>query len=201
MYAFIYLASRSPRPQELLRQIGVSFELLLPGDDEDAEALEAVLPGETAEAYVQRVCHLKAEAAVQRRLRRGLEPAPILTSDTTVALAHRILGKPADAGDATHMLRLLSGCTHQVLTAVTVADPDGPLRHALSTSDVTFAMLGDDDIARYIASGEPFGKAGAYGIQGKAAAFTERIAGSYSGIMGLPLFETARLLRLSHVIF
>lgn len=201
MYAFIYLASQSPRRQELLRQIGVSFELLLPGDDEDAEALEAVLPGETAEAYVQRVCHLKAEAAVQRRLRRGLEPAPILTSDTTVALAHRILGKPADAGDATHMLRLLSGCTHQVLTAVTVADPDGPLRHALSTSDVTFAMLGDDDIARYIASGEPFGKAGAYGIQGKAAAFTERIAGSYSGIMGLPLFETARLLRLSHVIF
>ena len=195
----IYLASQSPRRQELLRQIGVTFQLLLPDADEDAEALEAVLPDESAEQYVQRVCQLKAAAAQARLQRRGLPPAPLLTSDTTVALDHHILGKPADAVDAARILRQLAGRTHQVLTAVAVVDTHGRMHTALSVSDVTFAPLDDAAIARYVASGEPFGKAGAYGIQGRAAGFTERIAGSYSGIMGLPLFETVRLLGLAGV--
>lgn len=196
----IYLASQSPRRQELLRQIGVDFTLLLPDADEDAEALEVVLPNEMAEHYVQRVCRLKAEAAIQRLRRRGLPPAPLLTSDTTVALDHHILGKPTDADDATRMLAQLAGRTHQVLTAVAVMDAQAQRHTALSISDVTFAPLDADAIARYVASGEPFGKAGAYGIQGRAAGFTERIAGSYSGIMGLPLFETTQLLRRAGVI-
>lgn len=199
MSDILYLASQSPRRQELLCQIGVRFELLLPDAEEDTEALETVLPGESAEQYVQRVCRLKAETARERLQRRGLPPAPLLASDTTVALDHHILGKPADAADAARMLRQLAGRTHQVLTAVAVIDTQGSMHTALSVSDVTFAPLDDDTIARYVASGEPFGKAGAYGIQGRAAGFTERIAGSYSGIMGLPLFETTRLLGLSGV--
>ncbi|AZU55469.1 septum formation inhibitor Maf [Ralstonia pseudosolanacearum] len=190
----LYLASQSPRRQELLRQIGVRFELLLADGDEDAEALEAVLPGETPDDYVQRVCALKAQAAARRRAARGLPARPILTSDTTVCLGGEILGKPADAADAHRMLRGMSGREHRVLTAVTVVTSDGTPMHALSVSQVRFAVLTDVDIARYIASGEPFGKAGAYGIQGRAAAFVAHISGSYSGIMGLPLFETAALL-------
>ena len=190
----LYLASQSPRRQELLRQIGARFELLLASDDEDAEALEAELPGETPDDYVQRVCALKAQAAVRRRTVRHLPALPILTSDTTVCLDGEILGKPADAADAHRMLRGMSGRAHRVLTAVTVVRTDGTPMHALSISDVRFAVLTDNDIARYIASGEPFGKAGAYGIQGRAAAFVSHISGSYSGIMGLPLFETAALL-------
>jgi len=190
----LYLASQSPRRQELLRQIGARFELLLAGDDEDAEALEAVLPGETPDDYVQRVCALKAQAAVRRRIARNLAALPILTSDTTVCLGGEILGKPTDAADAHRMLRAMSGREHRVLTAVTVVTTSGTPMHALSISDVRFAVLTDNDIARYIASGEPFGKAGAYGIQGRAAAFVAHISGSYSGIMGLPLFETAALL-------
>lgn len=190
----LYLASQSPRRRELLTQLGVSYELLLADASEDAEALEAVLPGETPDAYVQRVCALKADAALQRRIRRGLADAPILTSDTTVCLGGDILGKPADAADAVTMLSALSGSTHRVLTAVTVVSSLGP-RHALSISHVTFRATSADEIARYAASGEPLGKAGAYGIQGRAAEFVERIDGSYSGIMGLPLYETAALLR------
>ncbi|AYB51091.1 Maf family protein [Ralstonia solanacearum] len=190
----LYLASQSPRRQELLRQIGVRFALLLADGDEDAEALEAVLPGETPDDYVQRVCALKAQAATRRRAARGLPALPILTSDTTVCLGGEILGKPADAADAHRMLRGLSGREHRVLTALTVVTADGTPMHALSVSQVCFAVLTDADIARYIASGEPFGKAGAYGIQGRAAAFVAHISGSYSGIMGLPLFETAALL-------
>jgi len=192
--SLLYLASQSPRRRELLTQLGVTYELLLADAGEDAEALEAVLPGETPDAYVQRVCALKAEAAVQRRKRRGLPEAPILTSDTTVCRGGDILGKPADASDAAAMLAALSGTTHRVLTAVTVASPAG-LRHALSISHVTFRVMEAAEIERYVASGEPLGKAGAYGIQGRAAEFVERIDGSYSGIMGLPLFETAALLR------
>ncbi len=190
----LYLASQSPRRQELLRQIGARFELLLASDDEDAEALEAELSGETPDDYVQRVCALKAQAAVRRRTTRNLPALPILTSDTTVCLGGEILGKPTDAADAHRMLRGMSGRQHRVLTAVTVVKADGTPMHALSVSDVRFAVVTDNDIARYIASGEPFGKAGAYGIQGRAAAFVAHISGSYSGIMGLPLFETAALL-------
>lgn len=192
--SILYLASQSPRRRELLTQLGATYELLLADASEDAEALEAVLPGESPDAYVQRVCALKAAAALQRRIRRGLAEAPILTSDTTVCWGGDILGKPADADDAERMLASLSGTTHRVLTAVTVVSALGA-RHALSISHVTFRAMDAAEIARYVASGEPLGKAGAYGIQGRAAEFVARIDGSYSGIMGLPLFETAALLR------
>lgn len=192
--AFVYLASQSPRRAQLLGQLGVRHELLLAAPDEDAEALEAVLPGESPTAYVQRVTGLKLDAAVARHRRLGLASAPILCADTTVALGRTILGKPEDAADAQRMLALLAGRTHRVLTAVAVQN--GGDRHAaLSVSRVRFAPMANVQIARYAASGEPLGKAGAYGIQGAAAAFVEHIAGSYSGIMGLPMFETAQLLR------
>ncbi|GAA7754551.1 MULTISPECIES: Maf family protein [Cupriavidus] len=194
MTSILYLASQSPRRRELLTQLGVTYELLLADAGEDAEALEAVRPGESPDDYVQRVCALKADAALQRRARRGLPEAPILTSDTTVCRGGDILGKPADARDAAAMLASLSGTTHRVLTAVTVATSAGQ-RHALSISHVTFRPMLAPEIERYVASGEPLGKAGAYGIQGRAAEFVEQIDGSYSGIMGLPLFETAALLR------
>jgi len=195
---FIYLASQSPRRSQLLQQLGVRHELLLPnapGDvPEDAEAIEAVLPGEAPRDYVQRVTALKLDAAVARWARRDLPPAPVLTSDTTVALGAEILGKPEDAAQAQTMLRKLSGQTHEVLTAVALQH--GAQRwQALSVSKVRFMDMSDAQIAAYVASGEPFGKAGAYGVQGSAAAMIEHIEGSYSGIMGLPVFETAQLLR------
>ena len=191
---FIYLASQSPRRRQLLEQIGVRCELLLADATEDAEALEAERPGELPLAYVQRVTRAKLHAARQRLVQRGLPPAPILCSDTTVALGRRIHGKPRDAADAAAILRHLSGRTHRVITAVAVASGTAE-QLAISTSRVTFAELDAATIERYIASGEPFGKAGAYGIQGAAGAWVKRIDGSYTGIMGLPLFETAELLR------
>ncbi|NMM76458.1 septum formation inhibitor Maf [Acidovorax sp. SRB_14] len=198
MRRFIYLASQSPRRSQLLDQLGVHHDLLLPaaGDEaaEDAEALEAALVGESPTAYVQRVTGLKLDAAVARRARRGLPEAPILCADTTVALGRTLYGKPEDAQDAARMLGELSGHTHRVLTAVALQVGAKRLA-ALSVSRVTFAALPPAQIAAYVATGEPLGKAGAYGVQGKAAALIERIHGSYSGIMGLPLFETARLLR------
>lgn len=194
----IYLASQSPRRSQLLDQLGVRHERLLPEADgphaEDAEALEAVRPGESPRAYVQRVTGLKLDAAVARWQRRGLPAAPILCSDTTVALGREILGKPEDAAHAAQMLAALSGRSHRVLTAVALQH--GLQRQlALSVSQVTFAPLTAAQIDAYVASGEPLGKAGAYGVQGHAAAWIPRITGSYSGIMGLPLFETAQLLR------
>ena len=191
---FIYLASQSPRRAQLLGQLGVKHALLLADADEDAEALEAVLAHEAPAAYVQRVTALKLDAAVARLRRRSLAEAPVLCADTTVALGRTILGKPADADDAARMLRLLSGSTHRVLTAVALQQ--GEQRHAaLSTSRVRFAPLTDAQIGRYVEGGEPMGKAGAYAIQGAAAAFVEHLSGSYSGIMGLPMFETSALLR------
>ena len=191
---FVYLASASPRRQQLLQQIGVDFRLLLPDAAEDAEALELHRAGESATAYVQRVTALKLSAARRRLAARALPPAPILCADTTVVLQRRILGKPANADDAIAMLRALSGRTHRVLTAVAVHD--GRRTHAaLSVSHVRFAALPDEAIAAYVAGGEPFGKAGAYAIQGAMAAWIARIDGSHSGIMGLPLFDTAALLR------
>lgn len=191
---FIYLASQSPRRRELLTQIGVAHELLLPTPDEDAESLEVVLAGEAPAAYVQRVTALKLIAARARLARAGGQNRPILCADTTVAMGDTILGKPENAGDAQRMLRSLSGQTHRVFTAIAIGWGD-KLAQAYCESRVTFAEMSDAEIADYVASGEPMGKAGAYGVQGRAAAFIARIEGSYSGIMGLPLFETAQALR------
>ncbi len=200
---FIYLASQSPRRRQLLEQLGVRHELLLanaPGDvAEDAEAIEQVAAGESPGAYVQRVTGLKLDAAVARRERRGLPPAPILCSDTTVALGRTIYGKPEGAQDAARMLAELAGREHRVLTAVALQADARRRLCALSVSRVRFAPMDAAQIDAYVASGEPLGKAGAYAIQGRAAAFVARIGGSYSGIMGLPLFETAGLLRLAGV--
>lgn len=193
MSAFIYLASQSPRRRQLLEQLGVIHELLLPEAHEDAEGLERVLAREAPSVYVQRVTRLKLQAAMQRLHARGLPDAPVLCSDTTVALGRDILGKPVDREDAARMLKLLSGRTHRVLTAVAVQWGNRTWA-ALSVSHVRFARLTDGQVNAYVATGEPMGKAGAYGIQGRAAAFVEHISGSYSGIMGLPLYETAHLL-------
>ncbi len=194
MTPFIYLASQSPRRSQLLDQIGVAHTLLLPSDEEDAEALEVVHRGETPLHYVQRVTGLKLDAAVTRMKARGLQAAPVLCSDTTVALGREILGKPFDAQDAIRMLKSLSGQTHRVLTAVAVQSGRKRLA-AVSVSRVTFCEMGRAQIKAYVDSGEPMGKAGAYGVQGRAAAHIARIHGSYSGIMGLPVHETALLLR------
>jgi len=200
IHDFIYLASQSPRRRQLLGQLGVKHELLLPDHDEDAESLEAEIDGELPLAYVERVTLAKLHAARQRLKRRDLAVAPILCADTTVAIGRRILGKPADAADAQRTLSLLAGRTHRVITAVALAW--GRRSELLvSVSRVHFAPIGDDDIARYIEGGEPFGKAGAYAIQSTAAGWISRIEGSYSGIMGLPLYETAQLMRQANVRF
>ena len=194
MKKFIYLASQSPRRRQLLEQLGVAYELLLPAADEDAEALEAMLPHEAPLTYVQRVTQLKLDAALQRLRDRDLPPAPILCSDTTVALGRAILGKPANAGDAERILSTLSGKTHRVLTAVALGTAE-VRRQAVSISRVTFAPMTPEQIRAYVATGEPMGKAGAYAVQGRAAAYISGLSGSYSGIMGLPMFETAQLLK------
>lgn len=191
---FVYLASQSPRRRELLDLLRVRHELLLPDDDEDVEALEAQRPNESPRAYVRRVTLLKAHAAIDRQRRRAVAPAPILVGDTTVALGQSILGKPLDDQDACRMLAMLSGRTHRVLTAIAIADGSS-VEIALSESRVRMRVIDPEEIAAYVATGEPRGKAGAYAIQGRAATFVEHIAGSHSGIVGLPLFETAQLLR------
>ena len=194
---FIYLASQSPRRSQLLTQLGVRHELLLAGPDEDAEALEAHQRGEKPMHYVTRVTEAKLNAACQRLARRNLPVAPILCSDTTVALGARILGKPADPSEAIASLTMLAGKSHRVITVVALAYGKR-LEHramAVSSSKVRFAPITSGEIERYVASGEPFGKAGAYAIQSAAAAWISHIEGSYSGIMGLPLFETAELLK------
>ncbi|WP_426144808.1 Maf family protein [Polaromonas sp. DSR2-3-2] len=194
MVKFVYLASQSPRRRQLLEQLGVRYELLLPDADEDAEALEAAFENEAPARYVKRVTGLKLDAASARLARRQLQPAPIVCSDTTVALGRTIYGKPDDAGHAERMLSELSAKTHRVLTAVQVQY--GSRRFAvLSTSRVSFEAMTGDQISRYAATGEPLGKAGAYAIQGRVSMHITRINGSYSGIMGLPLWETAALLR------
>ena len=194
MSSFIYLASQSPRRRQLLEQLGIRHELLLPNEGEDAELIEAVMGKELPAAYVKRVAALKLDAALKRRKHRGLAAAPILCSDTTVAYGRTIYGKPSDAEDARRMLSELSGKTHRVLTAVLIGTERKQL-HVLSESRVTFAALTQRQILAYVSTDEPMGKAGAYAVQGKAAAFISHISGSYSGIMGLPMFETAQLLR------
>ena len=192
----IYLASRSPRRRELLAQIGVRFELLMfrgiPREDPDID--EAVLPGETPEDYVVRVTLAKAQAGLRRIRERHLIPHPVLAADTTVEVDGSVIGKPEHEADAVAILQRLSGRSHRVLTAVALADIDST-EHLLNVSEVRFRPLENEEIRRYVASGEPLDKAGAYGIQGRAAIFVEEIRGSYTGIMGLPLYETAILLR------
>ncbi|MFT3956564.1 MAG: Maf family protein [Piscinibacter sp.] len=197
---WIYLASQSPRRAQLLGQIGVRHQLLLPQPHEDAEALEAERDGELPADYCERVTRAKLHAARKRLLAMKREPAPILCSDTTVALGRQILGKPRDAAHALETLAALSGRTHRVITAVAVAAGRREWL-VVNVSRVRLAEIPAREIERYVASGEPFGKAGAYAIQSAIAAWISRIEGSYSGIMGLPLFETAQLLRQAGVRF
>lgn len=182
----LHLASQSPRRRQLLEQIGVRFEVI------DVDVVEARAPGEAAQTYVERVARDKARAGLRRV--DGARGAVVLGADTEVVLEDVVFGKPVDADDAAAMLRRLAGCTHRVISAVCVVD-GAREACAVNISEVTFAPLDEAAIAAYVASGEPFGKAGAYAIQGRAAAFVAHLAGSYSGVMGLPLFETSRLLR------
>lgn len=194
MTSFIYLASQSPRRRQLLEQLGVVYELLLPSVTEDAEALEIGIQNELPADYVRRVTNLKLDAAVKRLADRDLPQAPILCSDTTVALSNKIFVKPIDRDDAIRMLCELSGQTHRVLTAVSVGTNIRRVQ-TLSESFVTFAKMTQRQVDAYVLTGEPMGKAGAYAIQGRAATYISRIEGSYTGIVGLPMFETAELLR------
>jgi septum formation protein len=191
----IYLASKSPRRRELLRQIGVEFELLLLRDHptRGPDVDEVVQPGEIAQEYVARVTLEKVNAAWQAMQARRLPYRPVLAADTTVVIGDKILGKPADPTEAAAMLRSLSGQTHQVLTSVALRHDD-EVWQKTQRSDVTFTTLSDDAIQAYCATPEPYDKAGGYGIQGKAAIFISHIAGSHSGIMGLPLCEVTQLL-------
>lgn len=195
----IYLASKSPRRRDLLKQIGVQYELLLmrevaPRVDID----EAPLHNETPHAYVERVVQLKNDIALRVMRERKLTPRPLLTADTIVTFDGEILGKPASRDDAVATLKRLSGETHQVLTAVMVSTGESQQK-ILTTSFVSFAKLSDEEIKRYVDTGEPMDKAGAYGVQGRAAVFIAKLSGSYSGVVGLPLYETANLLRASGI--
>ena len=196
----IYLASRSPRRRELLKQIGVTFELLLLREHSPrgADIDETLLEGEAPVSYVTRITRAKAESGWRHVKLRRVLAYPVLAADTAVVLDGDIIGKPVDAHHAQEILRRLSGKTHQVLTAVAVAHKEH-IDTALSASTVEFRDLGEDEIRRYVASGEPLDKAGAYASQGRAAVFVRAINGSYSGVMGLPLFETAQLLRCCEI--
>lgn len=192
----IYLASQSPRRRELLKQVGINFEMLLlrslPGRNSDID--ETPHPDEAPDAYVRRVCSMKAEAGCLALRQRNLPAFPVLAADTTVTLDGKIFGKPDNVEQAGAMLRELSGREHQVLSAVAVAMGER-VEVAVSVSTVRFAALDDARIRRYLLTHEYTDKAGGYAIQGHAGAFIEHITGSYSGVMGLPLFETVELLR------
>lgn len=192
----IYLASRSPRRRELLKQIGVPFELLLLRQDlrRGADVDETPLADESAGVYALRMARAKAATGVRQIAQRVLPQKPVLAADTAIVFEDEIIGKPEDAEHAARILRALSGREHQVLTAVALALRD-KVETQISVSSVWFRELSDIEIRRYLASGEPLDKAGAYAIQGRAGAFVTRISGSYSGIMGLPLAETAELLK------
>ncbi len=193
----IYLASKSPRRQELLNQIGIQFTVLdVPSQDADNADMvdETVLANETAADYVNRLSRNKADCAWQFLIAQDIAKYPVLTADTTVVLDNRILGKPQNRKEAREMMERLSGKTHQVLTSVAIRSVDF-FSQVLQTSSVTFAELSSDNIDAYILTSEPYDKAGGYGIQGRAGKFIKHIEGSYSGIMGLPLYETSELLR------
>lgn len=192
----LHLASRSPRRRELLTQIGVHFDTIVFRNPprEDQELDETPLAGEDPVVYVERVARAKAEHGWRIVDWRKLMPQPVLAADTTLELNGAIIGKPTDDVDAERILHLLSGQTHRVLTAVAVSF-DGRIESTLSISEVRFRPLDDAEIRRYVITGEPLDKAGAYGIQGRAGMFVEHLSGSYTGVMGLPLFETAQLLK------
>ncbi len=195
-FRYIYLASRSPRRREILTQIGVRFEMLLlrDGAGREIDVDETPRSGEPAQDYVIRLAREKAETGWSRMKQRHLPPAPVLAADTAVARGAEIIGKPADREDAIAILMRLSGTTHEVHTAVAVM-LEGRLESVLSSTSVSFGRITEDEARRYVVSGEPMDKAGAYGIQGRAAVFVEGIAGSFTGVMGLPAFETAAVLR------
>ena len=184
----IYLASASPRRRELLRQLGVEFEAM------PSNILEVRQAGESPADHVLRVARDKAQFVAKLVNERGLPVHPVLGADTEVVLDGEILGKPQDRAHGMALLRRLAGRTHEVLSAVCVVD-QGSGHTALSTSRVTFSPLMEAEIAQYWETGEPADKAGAYAVQGKAAAFIERLEGSYSGVMGLPLHELAGILK------
>jgi len=192
----LYLASRSPRRRELLTQMGVAFDTLIfrGGQRSDSETDETPHAGEDPVAYVERVTRAKAEYGINLLLERRLPLRPVLAADTTLELAGEIIGKPVDESDAVAILRRLSGQTHAVLTGVAVSH-EGRTEYVLSTSEVSFREIDDDEIRHYVRSGEPMDKAGAYGIQGRAGLFVEHLAGSYTGVMGLPVCETGELLK------
>lgn len=192
----LYLASRSPRRRELLTQIGVQFDtiVLRHHPREGSEVDETPRAGESPAVYVERVARAKAELGARLVGWRRLQSQPVLGADTTLEVDGEILGKPLDSEDAMAILRRLSGKAHRVLTAVAVVF-EGRIESVLSVSEVRFGVLDEAQIRNYVASGEPMDKAGAYGIQGRAGQFVEHLVGSYSGVMGLPLFETAALLR------
>ncbi|WP_333841031.1 Maf family protein [Pelomicrobium sp.] len=203
----VYLASRSPRRRELLKQVGIEFELLLlrEGPTRQPDVDETPRAGEAPEAFAERIARAKAEAGMrylmQRRLPRMYPVYPLVAADTVVAHDGLIIGKPQSGAHAAEILRRLSGCTHQVYTGVAVAFEDR-LESTLSASEVTFRPLSEEEIAAYVATGEPMDKAGAYGIQGLGAVFVTELRGSYSGVVGLPLYETSVLLkRLGYGIF
>ena len=195
-HARVHLASRSPRRRDLLTQIGVGFDTIAFRSTArgDPELDETPLPGEEASRYVERIARHKAELGCRIVYWRRLVAQPVLAADTTIELAGRLIGKPSDAEDARRMLHSLSGRTHRVLTAMAIGF-EGRVEMARSISEVRFRQLDDREIDRYVDSGEPMDKAGAYGIQGRAAMFVEHLAGSYTGVMGLPLCETAQLLK------
>jgi len=188
MQPLLYLASRSPRRQDLLRQIGVEFEVFV------VDVPEHPARGEAARQYVIRVAEEKSTAAKTQILKQGMMIMPVLSADTCVVIDGEILGKPQDRAHGVEMLRRLSGTTHEVMTAVNI-HADGRDYGALSMSKVSFDPLSDQDIERYWDSGEPVDKAGGYGIQGRAAAFVSRLEGSYTGVVGLPLFEVSSLFK------
>ena len=191
----IYLASKSPRRRELLKQIGVQFELLMMREQSPRGDVDEVpLAGEAPLVYVERIVLLKAAMAVKAMRERRLPLRLILTADTTVTIDGEVLGKPLDRDHATNMLKRLSGRTHDVLTAIAVAS-DREIKHVVTKSVVSFAALSVDEIKRYVDSGEPMDKAGGYAVQGLAAKFISTLEGSYSGVMGLPLYDTTMLLR------
>lgn len=192
----IYLASRSPRRRELLAQVGIQFDTIVFRDAprEDSEIDETPHAGEAPIDYVQRVARAKAEHGWRIVGGRRLLSQPVLAADTTLEFDGEIIGKPVNAADARAILQRLSGQTHRVLTAVAVAF-EGRLESVLSVSDVSFGLIEESEIRSYVATGEPMDKAGAYGIQGHAGMYVERLAGSYTGVMGLPLYETTQLLK------
>jgi septum formation protein len=192
----IYLASRSPRRRELLKQIGVDFEMLLLRSDprRGVDVDESPLSGESPRDYAVRIASVKAEVGMRAVAMRGLRSKPVLAADTTVVLGEEIIGKPQDRDDAVRILTSLSGCEHQVISVVAMAHRD-QVEYRVSMSTVWFRALAGEEVRRYAETGEPLDKAGAYGIQGRAGMFITRIEGSYSGIMGLPLAETAELMQ------